>query len=152
MDKYMEAEPYIPLPKQRVNQPLVFDQFMMLWIIWVGGLTAGILAFFGEFIAGHIPKDQKKLTTKIGQDSVIHPMALSLSKLKRVTMTDQSRSDGGVGLGKGAGGEEEEEDEGQGPIHVQGDGLGHVPGVQFKRHFCCPKIRPRTWPTSCLKF
>ena len=71
----MEAEPYIPLPKQNVNQPLVFDQFMMLWIIWVGGLTAGILAFFGEFIAGHIPTDQKRLTPNLGQDNLIHPMA-----------------------------------------------------------------------------
>ena len=71
----MEAEPYIPLPKENVNQPLVFDQLMMLWIIWVGGLTAGIFAFFGEIIAGKIPKDQKKLTTRIGQDSLIHPVA-----------------------------------------------------------------------------
>ena len=74
----MEAEPYIPLPKENINQPLVFNQLMMLWIIWVGGLAAGIFAFCGEFIAGHIPKDQKKLTTRIGQGGVIHPMALSL--------------------------------------------------------------------------
>ena len=61
----MEAEPYKPLPKENVNQPLVFNQLMMLWIIWVGGLTAGIFAFFVEFIASHIPKDQKRLTTMI---------------------------------------------------------------------------------------
>ena len=75
MDKYMEAEPYIPLPKENVNQPLVFDQLMMLWIIWVGGLSAAIFAFSGEFIAGHIPKDQKRLTPNLGQDNLIHPMA-----------------------------------------------------------------------------
>ena len=74
LDKYMEAEPYIPLPKENVNQPLVFDQLMMLWIIWVGGLTAGIFAFFVEFMASHIPKDQKRLTTIIGQNSLMHPM------------------------------------------------------------------------------
>ena len=74
----MNADPYIPLPKENDNKPLVMTQLMMLWIIWVGGLTAGILGFFGEFIAGHIPKDQKKLTTRIGQGGVIHPMALSL--------------------------------------------------------------------------
>ena len=81
VDKYMEAEPYIPLPKENVNQPLVFDQLMMLWIIWVGGLAAGILAFFGEFIAGCIPKDQKRLTPRIGQDSLIHPMAFKPASL-----------------------------------------------------------------------
>ena len=75
LDKYMEAEPYIPLPKENVNQPLVFDQLMMLWIIWVGGLAAAIFAFFGEFIAGHIPKDQKRLTPNLGQDNLIHPIA-----------------------------------------------------------------------------
>ena len=74
-DKYMEAEPYIPLPKENVNQPLVFNQLIMLWIIWVGGLTAGIFAFFGEFIAGRIPKDQKRLTTNLRQDTLIYPMA-----------------------------------------------------------------------------
>ena len=70
----MEAEPYIPLPKENINQPLVFDQLMMLWIIWVGGLSAGIFAFFGEIIAGKIPKDKKKLTTRTGQGSLIHSM------------------------------------------------------------------------------
>ena len=64
----MEAEPYIPLPKQNVNQPLVFNQLLMLWIIWAGGLTAALFAFFGELIFsrfGQIP-------TRIDQDG---PMA-----------------------------------------------------------------------------
>ena len=71
----MEAEPYIPLPKQNVNQPLVFNQLLMLWIIWAGGLTAALFAFFGELIFsrfGQISEDQKKLTTRIDQDG---PMA-----------------------------------------------------------------------------
>ena len=25
-------------------------------------------------------------------------------------------------------------------------------GVQFNRHFCRPRIRPKTWPKSCLEF
>ena len=54
LDKYMEAEPYIPLPKENVNQPLVFDQLMMLWIIWGSGLTAGLFAFVGEHVARKI--------------------------------------------------------------------------------------------------
>ena len=73
----MEAEPYIPLPKENVNQPLVFNQLLMLWIIWVGGLTAGLFALFGEFfycLNGQNPKNQKR-HTRIGQDSLIHPMA-----------------------------------------------------------------------------
>ena len=71
----MNADPYIPLPKENDNKPLVMTQLMMLWIIWVGGLAAAIFAFFGEFIAGHIPKDQKRLTPNLGQDTLIHPMA-----------------------------------------------------------------------------
>ena len=73
----MEAEPYIPLPKQNVNQPLVFNQLLMLWIIWAGGLTAALFAFFGELIFsrfGQIP-------TRIDQDGPMAPQpALGMEK------------------------------------------------------------------------
>ena len=75
LDNYMEAEPYIPLPKKNVNQPLVFEQLMMLWLIWVSGLTAAVFSFFGELTAGSIAKNPKKITrTRQRKDDVIHPV------------------------------------------------------------------------------
>ena len=31
VDDYMNAEPYIPLPKKSKNKPLVLEQLIMLW-------------------------------------------------------------------------------------------------------------------------
>ena len=47
----MNADPYIPLPTENDNKPLVITQLMMLWIIWGTGLTAGFFAFIGEHLA-----------------------------------------------------------------------------------------------------
>ena len=56
VDDLINADPYIPLPKESDNKPLVITQLMMLWIIWGSGLTAGLLAFFGEHLARKIAK------------------------------------------------------------------------------------------------
>ena len=75
LDNYMDAEPYIPQPKENINEPLVFLQLMMLWFIWIGGLTVAIFAFFGEITAGGIAKKPKKITwTGQRQDNAIQPM------------------------------------------------------------------------------
>ena len=54
VDDLMNADPYIPLPKENDNKPLVMTQLMMLWIIWGSGLTAGLFAFVGEHVARKI--------------------------------------------------------------------------------------------------
>ena len=51
VDNYINAERYQPLPKQNNNKPLVITQLMMLWLIWLSGLTVGLFVFFGEFTA-----------------------------------------------------------------------------------------------------
>ena len=56
----MEADPYIPLPKQNENKPLVFEQLIMLWLISVLSLTAGLLIFLCELIAGAFAKRKRK--------------------------------------------------------------------------------------------
>ena len=77
LDNYMNAEPYIPQPKENINKPLVFMQLAMLWLIWISGLTAGIIAFFGELTAGGFTTHQKKITgTRQRKDNTIHPMTL----------------------------------------------------------------------------
>ena len=38
------------------------------------------------------------------------------------------------------------------PLVVEEVLLQPEPGVQFNRYFCQPRIRPRTWPKSCLEF
>ena len=50
----MNEDPYIPLPKENDNKPLVITQLLMLWIIWGSGLTAGLFAFVGEHVARKI--------------------------------------------------------------------------------------------------
>ena len=55
----MNAEPYIPQPKENDNKPLVNVQLMMLWILWASGLAAGLLAFLGELMAGGLAKHLK---------------------------------------------------------------------------------------------
>ena len=60
VDNHMEADPYIPLPKQNENKPLVFEQLIMLWLISVLSLTAGFLIFFCELIAGAFAKRTRK--------------------------------------------------------------------------------------------
>ena len=89
LDDYMDAEPFIPLPKENVNKPLVNVQLMMLWLIWVSGLGAGLLVFIGEVMAEGIiehlkhvlvhlqlmSEQVKKLTWPIpNQDVTIYPM------------------------------------------------------------------------------
>ena len=60
LDNYLNADPYIPLPKQNDNKPLVFEQLIMLWLISGLTLTAGLFVFFGELIAGGFAKHTKK--------------------------------------------------------------------------------------------
>ena len=75
LDNYMNAEPYIPQPKENVNKPLVFMQLMMLWLMWISGLTAGIIAFFGELTAGGFTTRHKQITwTRQRKDNTIQPM------------------------------------------------------------------------------
>ena len=68
----MEADPYIPLPEQNENKPLVFEQLIMLWLISVLSLTAGLFIFFCELIAGGFAKRKRKhaVTT---QGNIIKP-------------------------------------------------------------------------------
>ena len=75
LDNYMNAEPYIPQPKENVNKPLVFVQLMMLWLIWVSGLAAGLFVFFGELMAKGIADHLKQITwPRQRQDNTLHPM------------------------------------------------------------------------------
>ena len=71
----MNAEPYIPQPKENDNKPLVNVQLMMLWLIWVSGLTAGLFAFFGELMAEGISKHLKQIRwPRQKLDNGINPM------------------------------------------------------------------------------
>ena len=58
----MNADPLIPLPIENDNKPLVFTQLSMLWLIWVSGLIAGVLAFLGELVARVIAKKLMPIT------------------------------------------------------------------------------------------
>ena len=60
VDDYMNAEPYIPLPKKNKNKPLVLEQLIMLWIISISGWAIGLLVFFGELVAGGFSKHLKR--------------------------------------------------------------------------------------------
>ena len=60
VDDYLNAEPYIPLPKKNKNKPLVLEQLIMLWIISISGLAIGLLVFFGELVAGGFAKHSKQ--------------------------------------------------------------------------------------------
>ena len=82
----MEAEPYIPLPKENINQPLVFEQLMMLWLIWVSGLTAGIFAFFGELTAGSLSKNPKMTQRNDSSIQIITKMTQKPPSLPPVDM------------------------------------------------------------------
>ena len=59
LDDYMNAKPFIPLPKQRHNEGLKSVQLLMLFLILAFGLTLGILAFFVEFSVGPKRKQHK---------------------------------------------------------------------------------------------
>lgn len=72
----MNADPYIPLPKQNENEPLVFEQLIMLWFVWVSGLAVGLIAFFGELVAAKRAKHIKRITgPRQTQDITLHPKA-----------------------------------------------------------------------------
>ena len=49
----MNAEPLIPLPKQRSNESLNHTQLIMLWLILAIGLTLGLLFFLVELKLGN---------------------------------------------------------------------------------------------------
>ena len=48
----MNAEPLIPLPKQRHNEALKPVQLIMLFLLWGFGLTIGVFVFTVERAAG----------------------------------------------------------------------------------------------------
>ena len=48
----MNKIPLIPQPKVRVGVALDSTQLIMLWLIWGGGITLGILAFTFELLIG----------------------------------------------------------------------------------------------------
>ena len=73
VDNHMEADPYIPLPKQNENKPLVFEQLIMLWLISGLSLTAGLLIFLCELIAGGFAKRTKKHARATQQVNLFQP-------------------------------------------------------------------------------
>ena len=74
VNDYLNADPYIPLPKQNENKPLVFEQLIMLWLISVLTLTAGLFVFFGELIAGGFAKRTKKHAGATQQVNIFQPV------------------------------------------------------------------------------
>ena len=58
----MNADPYIPLPKQNKNKPLVLEQLIMVWMISISGLTIGLSVFFGELMVVSFAKHLKQMT------------------------------------------------------------------------------------------
>ena len=84
VDDLMNADPLIPLPIENDNKPLVFTQLSMLWLIWVSGLIAGVLAFFGELVARIIAK---KPMPKTGQSQRHHRTIQPMTEIE-TTMTN----------------------------------------------------------------
>ena len=71
----MNAEPYDPQPKEYVNKPLVIVQLMMLWLIWISGMGAGLLAFFGELMAARTAESLRQIAwPRQRLDNTLHPM------------------------------------------------------------------------------
>ena len=75
VDDYLNAEPYIPLPKKNKNKPLVLEQLIMLWIICISGLAIGLFVFMCELVAGcfakHLKQKQAGRTNR--QDQALKP-------------------------------------------------------------------------------
>ena len=71
----MNGEPFIPLPKQRHNKPLMPVQLLMLWLMWACGVTAGLIVFLVELKAGvkERHKEVRKIAWTRRQDN--HPKA-----------------------------------------------------------------------------
>ena len=67
IDPYLNAEPFIPLPKVRVNGALVPEQLIMLWWIWAGGMALGMLVFLIEQLPGVKAKENNNGRRKIRQ-------------------------------------------------------------------------------------
>ena len=66
----MNAEPLIPLPKQRPNTGLEPVQLLMLFLLWALGMTLAILAFLAELMLGVKAKQHKpKVTTQNNERS-----------------------------------------------------------------------------------
>ena len=55
----MNKVPFIPLPKVRVGVALEPVQLIMLWMIWGGGITLGMMAFIFEQIFRFKSKGEK---------------------------------------------------------------------------------------------
>ena len=75
VDNHLNAEPYIPLPKQNKNKPLELVQLIMLWIIYISGLAIGLFVFIGELVAGCFAKhlNQKQAGGTNRQDQALKP-------------------------------------------------------------------------------
>ena len=74
-EDYLNAEPYKPLPKQNQEEPLELVQLIMLWIIYISGLSIGLFVFIGELVAGcfakHLKQQQAGRTNR--QDHALKP-------------------------------------------------------------------------------
>ena len=64
LDDYMNAEPLIPLPKQRPNTGLEPVELLKLFLLWAVGMTLAILAFLAEVMLG--VKAKHRVTTQNG--------------------------------------------------------------------------------------
>ena len=51
-DEHMDAEFLIPLPKKRPNSGLEPIQLLMLFLLWVLGITIGTLTLLAELMIG----------------------------------------------------------------------------------------------------
>ena len=50
----------IPLPKQRIDEPLILEQFLILWLIFAIGLALAATAFLFEIGIGARTKEHKR--------------------------------------------------------------------------------------------
>ena len=66
----LNAKPFIPLPKQRLNEALKPVQLMMVFLLLAFGIALGILAFMVELMVGVKTKKDKG---KKGRGKVVGP-------------------------------------------------------------------------------
>ena len=50
----------IPLPNQRIDEPLILEQFLILWLIFAIGLALAVTAFLFEIGIGVRAKEHKR--------------------------------------------------------------------------------------------
>ena len=82
----MDAEPDIPPPKQNDGKPLFFVQLIMLWFIWISGMAASVISFFGELMA--IAIANRLRPRQVQGIPSIHPMAWENQELGIASITE----------------------------------------------------------------